>query len=48
MKDATDLPEMSEKHHDLAERKMAMIKGLRDKHKMVKAAKKQLPEIEEK
>jgi len=39
---------MSEKHHELAERKMAMIRGLRDKHKMVKAAKKQLPEIDEK
>lgn len=48
MKDATEIPEMSEKHHELAERKMAMIRGLRDKHKMVKAAKKQLPEIEEK
>jgi hypothetical protein len=48
MKEATEIPEMSEKHHELAERKMATIRGLRDKHKMVKAAKKQLPEIEEK
>lgn len=48
MKEATDIPEMSEKHHELAERKMGMIRNLRDKHKMVKAAKKQLPEIEEK
>jgi hypothetical protein len=48
MKEATEIPEMSEKHHELAERKMAMIRGLRDKHKAVKAAKKQLPEIEEK
>ena len=48
MKEATEIPEMSEKHHELAERKMGMIRNLRDKHKMVKAAKKQLPEIEEK
>jgi hypothetical protein len=48
MKDATDIPEMSEKHHELAERKMGMIRNLREKHKMVKSAKKQLPEIEEK
>lgn len=48
MKEATDIPEMSEKHHELAERKMGMIRNLRDKHKMVKSAKKQLPEIEEK
>lgn len=48
MKEATEIPEMSEKHHELAERKMGMIRNLREKHKMVKAAKKQLPEIEEK
>lgn len=48
MKDATNIPEMSEKHHELAERKMGTIRGLREKYKMVKSAKKQLPEIEEK
>lgn len=48
MKEATEIPEMAEKHHELAERKMNIIRGLRDKHKMVKATKKQLPEIEEK
>jgi len=48
MKEATDIPEMSDKHHSLAERKMGMIRNLREKHKMVKAAKKQLPEIEDK
>lgn len=48
MKEATEIPEMSEKHHSLAERKMGMIKSLREKHRMVKAAKKQLPEIEDK
>jgi hypothetical protein len=47
MKDATEIPEMSEKHHELAERKMQMIKGLRDKHKMVKSAKKELPKKDE-
>jgi len=47
MKEATDIPEMSDKHHSLAERKMGMIRNLREKHKMVKAAKKQLPEIKE-
>jgi hypothetical protein len=39
---------MSEKHHELAERKMAMIRGLRDKHKAVKAAKKELPKKDSK
>lgn len=47
MKEATEIPEMSEKHHELAERKMAIIKGLRDKHKMVKSAKKELPKKDE-
>ena len=44
MKEATDNPELSEGHHQLAERKMGMIKGLRDKHKAVKVTKKELPE----
>jgi hypothetical protein len=48
MKEATEIPEMSEKHHELAERKMAMIRGLRDKHKAVKAAKKELPKKDSK
>jgi hypothetical protein len=48
MKEATDAPELSEGHHGLAEKKMNMIKGLRDKHKAVKAAKKEVPEIKEK
>lgn len=47
MKDATEIPEMAERHHQLAERKMQMIKGLRDKHKMVKSAKKELPKKDE-
>ena len=44
MKEATDKPELSEAHHQQAERKMGVIKGLRDKHKAVKATQKQLPE----
>ena len=44
MKEATDKPELSEAHHEQAERKMGVIKGLRDKHKAVKATQKQLPE----
>lgn len=44
MKEATDKPELSEAHHQQAERKMNIIKGLRDKHKAVKATQKQLPE----
>ena len=44
MKDATEVPELSEKHHELAERKMNIIKGLRDKHKAVKLTKKDIPE----
>lgn len=47
MKEATEIPEMSEKHHELAERKMHTIRGLRDKHKMVKSAKKELIQKEE-
>jgi hypothetical protein len=48
MKEATDKPELSEGHHELAERKMNVIKGLRDKHKAIKATKKEVPEIKEK
>ena len=48
MKDATEIPEMAEKHHELAERKMNVIRELRNKHKLVKSSKKQLPEVEEK
>lgn len=48
MKEATDKPELSEGHHQLAERKMNIIKGLRDKHKAIKATKKELPQKEEK
>lgn len=44
MKEATDKPELSEAHHNQAERKMGVIKGLRDKHKTIKATKKELPE----
>lgn len=44
MKEATEKPELSEAHHQQAERKMNMIKGLRDKHKAIKATKRELPE----
>ena len=44
MKEATEKPEESEMHHQLAERKMNMIRSLRDKHKAIKASKKELPE----
>jgi hypothetical protein len=44
MKEATEKPELSEAHHAQAERKMNIIKGLRDKHKAIKATKKDLPE----
>jgi hypothetical protein len=44
MKEATNNPELSEGHHELAERKMGVIKGLRDKHKTVKVTKKELPQ----
>ena len=47
MKEATEKPEESGMHHQLAERKMNAIKGLRDKHKMVKASKKELPKKDE-
>jgi hypothetical protein len=44
MKEATDRPELAEGHHQLAEKKMNMIKSLRDKHKTIKATKKELPQ----
>ena len=43
MKSASARPEESDSHHMLAEKKMNAIRNLRDKHKMVKAAKKELP-----
>lgn len=47
MKEATEKPEESDMHHQLAERKMGMIKNLRGKHKAVRAAKKELPKKDE-
>jgi hypothetical protein len=47
MKEATQIPEMSERHHQLAEKKMNVIKGLRDKHRIVKASRKELPKKDE-
>jgi hypothetical protein len=44
MKEATDNPELAERHHKLAERKMQAIGALRGKHRMVKEAKKEVPE----
>ena len=43
MKEATERPELSEGHHQLAEKKMNAIKGLREKHRMIKASKKDIP-----
>mgnify|MGYP003350255030 CR=1 FL=1 len=43
MKEATERPELSEGHHQLAEKKMNAIRGLREKHKMIKASKKEVP-----
>lgn len=48
MKEATNNPELSEAHHLQAEKKMNIIRGLRERHKMVKAAKKELPPKDEK
>jgi hypothetical protein len=48
MKAAGDNPMEADNHHSMAERKMAMIKELRSKCKMVEAAKKQLTKKEEK
>lgn len=42
MKEATERPELSERHHGLAQRKMATIGELRNKHKVVKESRKQL------
>ena len=47
MKSANQRPEESDNHHMLAEKKMNMIRNLRDKHKMVKASKKELPKKQE-
>lgn len=47
MKEADEKPEESDMHHQLAERKMGMIKNLRGKHKTVRAAKKELPKKDE-
>lgn len=47
MKAAGDNPEEADSHHAMAERKMAMIKELRGKSKMVEASKKQLVKKEE-
>lgn len=47
MKSANERPEESDNHHMLAEKKMNMIRNLRDKHKMVKASKKELPKKQE-
>ena len=48
MKEASEVPETADKAHEAAEGKMGMIKNLREKRKMVEAAKKPLPEKEEK
>ena len=48
MKSASARPEESDTHHMLAEKKMNVIRNLRDKHKMVKASKKELPKKDEK
>lgn len=48
MKEATETPELAEGHHQLAEKKMNIIRGLRTKHKMVKGSKKEVPKQEEK
>ena len=48
MKEASELPESADKSHSLAERKMATIKNLREKRKVVEASKKLLPEKEQK
>lgn len=43
MKLANSKPEEADAHHMLAEKKMGIIRNLRDKHKLVKAAKRELP-----
>ena len=47
MKEAAENPELTDKHHELAERKMASIRDLRNKHKVITASKKELPKKEE-
>lgn len=44
MKMANESPTEADNHHMMAEKKMHMIKSMRDKHKMVEAAKQQLPD----
>lgn len=44
MKTAGQNPEESDHHHLMAEKKMAIMKSLRSKHKMVREAKKELPQ----
>jgi hypothetical protein len=47
MKHAGLIPEETDHHHMMAEKKMAMMKNLRAKHQLVKAAKKELPKKDE-
>ena len=47
MKEASEMPESADKAHELAERKMTTIKGLRERRKMVEASKKELIKKEE-
>ena len=48
MKEASEVPERADEAHALAEKKLAEIKNLREKRKMVEASKKPLPEKTEK
>lgn len=48
MQSASDRPEESDAHHSLAEKKMNIIRNLRDKHKQVKSAKKELSNLKDK
>lgn len=48
MQFAGQKPEETDHHHLMAEKKMAMMKKLRSKHKMVKEAKKDLPQTNKK
>lgn len=48
MKEANARPEEADMHHQLAEKKMTTIKGLRDKHKVISASKKELPKKDKK
>ncbi len=47
MNEASKDPVAADKHHSMAERKMQMIKALREKHKMVESSKKELPKKDE-